>query len=131
MLFSLLGQRVISPPLSNIKKIKALCPLKKMNNKTLEQELSEVLSKNSKDALCSRFKLTPPVEKIVHDGISFTWFDSNTLIKVKDDLIPAGTCIKIQNTIIFLEPLEVDDLKLLKNIVNEAIKYELNKRKNT
>lgn len=102
-----------------------------MNNKTLEQELGEVLSKDSKNAHYPRFKLTPPVEKIVHDGISFTWFDSNTLIKVKDDLIPAGTCIKIQNTIIFLEPLELDDLKLLKNIVNEAIKYELNKRKNT
>lgn len=69
------------------------------------------------------------IEKIKTE-IAFEWVDSNTYVTNENgNLVPAGTCLLINSTIIVLTPLSDDHLVELKRIVNEAVDHELAKRK--
>lgn len=69
------------------------------------------------------------VEKSVHN-IEFEWVDSNTYVKNNaGKLVPAGTCIRMCDYILFLSPLTEEHLKELKCVVDEAINHELQKKR--
>ena len=57
------------------------------------------------------------------------WCDSESLlINEKNEQVKCGTCLIINNHIIFLQPLKTNELESLRAIINEAIDHELNKR---
>lgn len=63
------------------------------------------------------------------EEVCFEWLDSNTFITdTEGKLVPAGTCLRINNNIIFLTPLTKPQLLSLKDAVNNAVNYELSKR---
>jgi hypothetical protein len=69
------------------------------------------------------------IEKSVHN-IEFEWVDSDTYVKNNaGELVPAGTCIRLSEYILFLSPLSEEYLKELKHVVDEAINHELQKKK--
>lgn len=67
--------------------------------------------------------------KIKHEPLEYSWTDSNTIILDNNGkFAEAGTCLLINNQIIFLSPLTVEQLTKLKTTVNLAIDHELKKR---
>lgn len=63
------------------------------------------------------------------DMLDFDWLDTNTLIKNDyGELVKAGTCIKLNDYIIFLRGLSITQLNKLRSAVENAIKHELSKR---
>ncbi len=66
---------------------------------------------------------------VYRTDIEFDWVDSNTFTLSEDGkLIEAGTCLRINDYIMFLKHFSENNLRLLKLKVNEAIDHELSKR---
>jgi len=58
------------------------------------------------------------------------WVDSvHRIINDKGDLEEAGTVLAVCNNLIFLKPLSKNQLTELARVVQDAVNYELSKRK--
>lgn len=67
--------------------------------------------------------------KLSSDEILFDWCDSTTMImNDKQEVVSAGTCLVIKESIIFLAPLNLNQLNDLKNSVVAAVDHEIKKR---
>jgi hypothetical protein len=59
----------------------------------------------------------------------YTWCDSNTFIPDPNgNLIEAGTCLKLNDTIILLKHLTPEQLIALRQSVQDSVAHELSKR---
>jgi hypothetical protein len=67
--------------------------------------------------------------EVTIEEIDIQWCDTNTYIQVGEELVPAGTCLKINNTILFLKAYRTEDLLNIQNSVNNAVMHELEKRR--
>jgi len=62
-------------------------------------------------------------------GFSCDWVDTNTFIPSPNgDLQEAGTCVLINNSIVYLSFLSEPQLQGLKQTILEAVDHELRKR---
>ena len=60
----------------------------------------------------------------------FDWLESTTqIIDPEGNLIEAGTCLRLNDNILFLKSFSNEQLMLLSRVVKQAVDHELNKRK--
>lgn len=78
--------------------------------------------------ICYTIKMDETLKKTIEE-VSFDWLDSNTLILDSEKKLKlAGTVLKINNNIIFLQAFTNDQLLRLKECTILAVDHELNKR---